>query len=82
VARNIYCPICGKPYISRYEANHPVGDFYCEGCESDFELKSKDGLKFPSKIADGAYETMIERITSLRNPNFFFLILQRFCRLC
>ncbi len=59
--------------ISRYEANHPVGDFYCEGCESDFELKSKDGLKFPSKIADGAYETMIERITSLHNPNFFFL---------
>lgn len=22
---------------------------------------------------DGAYATMIERITSLRNPNFFFL---------
>ena len=73
VAKNLYCPICGQSHINQYEANHPVGDFFCNSCSSDFELKSKDGIKLSSKILDGAYDTMIERITSFRNPNFFFM---------
>lgn len=75
VERNLYCPICGKPYINRYENNHPTGDFYCEDCSSDFELKSKESNsdKLSKTIADGEYSTMISRITSLRNPNFFFM---------
>lgn len=70
VERNLYCPICGKPYINRYENNHPTGDFYCETCSSDFELKSKESNsdKLSKTIADGEYSTMISRITSLRNP--------------
>ena len=75
VARNMFCPICGKPVLSHYENNRPVADFYCDNCKSDFELKSKESKsgRFAAKIPDGAYTTMIERITSLQNPNFFFL---------
>jgi len=74
VGRNVYCPICGRPVIHHYENNRPVADFYCD-CGSQFELKSKhsaDG-SIGKKVSDGEYHTMISRITSLDNPNFFFL---------
>ncbi|NOT14861.1 MAG: restriction endonuclease [Methylotenera sp.] len=72
VKENIYCPNCGAPSIFEYENNKPVADFYCGSCDEDFELKSKNG-NFASKIVDGAYSTMIERVLSANNPNFFFL---------
>ena len=72
ISHNMYCPVCGKPYIQTYENNRPVADFYCDSCASDFELKSKQG-KALKLINDGAYDTMIERISSDRNPHFFFL---------
>lgn len=75
VKRNLYCPVCGREMLNEYEANRPVADFYCDSCKSDYELKSKkssDG-KLGTKIIDGAYEKMISRITSMQNPNFFFL---------
>lgn len=50
----------------------PVADFYCLECKEEFELKSKNG-KLSSIINDGAYDSMITRITSNTNPNFFFL---------
>ena len=68
---NIFCPSCGNP-ISEYENNKPVADFFCRGCSEDFELKSKKD-SMGNKIVDGAYKTMIERIQSVDNPNFFFL---------
>ena len=75
VGRNMFCPICGNIALKHYENNRPVADFCCEKCNSDFELKSRESKsgKFASIIPDGAYTTMIERITSLQNPNFFFL---------
>lgn len=75
VKRNQYCPICGNDILNNYDANKPVADFYCSDCQSDFELKSKENNKglLGNKITDGAYDTMIDRITSLQNPNFFFL---------
>lgn len=75
VSRNLFCPICGRPILSHYENNRPVADFFCEDCKSDFELKSKESNSgdLGRKIVDGAYDTMISRITSLQNPNFFFL---------
>jgi type II restriction enzyme len=80
VEKNLYCPICGKSYINRYENNHPTGDFYCTDCNSDFELKSKESAseKLSKTIVDGEYSTMISRITSLRNPNFFFMMYKDF----
>lgn len=38
----------------------------------EYELKSK-GASISNKVNDGAYNTMIERITSINNPNFFFM---------
>lgn len=72
VEENSYCPNCGKDNVSRYPNNQPVADFFCLSCNEDFELKSKNG-NLGKKITDGAYSTMIERITSEGNPNFFFL---------
>ena len=68
---NIFCPSCGG-VISDYENNKPVADFYCKTCAEDYELKSKKD-KMGKKIVDGAYSTMIERLQSASNPNFFFL---------
>lgn len=72
VKENSYCPNCGRDNISEYPNNQPVADFFCNNCREDFELKSKIG-KIGKKINDGAYKTMIERINSANNPNFFFL---------
>jgi len=67
---NVFCPNCWGP-ISHYENNRPVADFYCEQCREDYELKS--WKKLWSKITDWAYLTMITRLNSSNNPNFFFL---------
>lgn len=72
LADNMYCPRCGNQYLNSFENNRPVADFYCPSCKNQFELKSKNG-KLGRKIADGAYDTMIQRITSNKNPDFFFM---------
>lgn len=41
-------------------------------CHNEYELKSKDGV-LGNKVNDGAYETMIERITGNNNPDFLFM---------
>jgi len=72
VKENSYCPCCGNVLLHEFENNMPVADFFCQECSEQFELKSKSG-KFSNIINDGAYHTMIERINSNNNPNFFFL---------
>ena len=72
VKENSYCPNCGELSLNDFENNMPVADFHCLGCKEEFELKSKNG-KLSSIINDGAYDSMIKRITSDTNPNFFFL---------
>ncbi len=72
VDKSIFCPNCGHLEIDRYSNNRPVADFYCSNCNEEYELKSKQGIISP-KIVDGAYTTMIERLKSVNNPNFFFL---------
>lgn len=70
--RTAFCPNCGEKDISQYPNNRPVADFFCSSCEEDYELKSKSG-GMGKKIVDGAYSTMIERLNSNSNPNFFML---------
>jgi type II restriction enzyme len=72
VLNNSYCPSCGNSVLDEFENNRPVADFYCKKCKEEFELKSKSG-KLTNTITDGAYSTMIERINSENNPNFFLL---------
>lgn len=68
----MYCPRCGCNTIIKADNNSPVKDFYCSNCKNEYELKSKSG-SFSKKIDDGAYASMIERITSNGNPDFFLL---------
>ncbi len=72
VERNVYCPICGNPHLENLKNNMPVADFQCDYCGGIFELKSKRG-SLGRKIVDGAYATMIERISSLDNPDLFVM---------
>ncbi|MCZ2127565.1 MAG: hypothetical protein LC099_07310 [Anaerolineales bacterium] len=71
VNKSVFCPNCGNS-LNHFENNSPVADFYCKKCAEEYELKSKNG-EIGKKIVDGAYSTMIERLTSDNNPNFFFL---------
>lgn len=71
VSEYMYCPNCGNS-LHEYENNRPVADFYCSKCNEDYELKSKKN-SMGKKIVDGAYSTMISRLNSNQNPNFFFL---------
>lgn len=72
VKENIYCLRCGYAHISHFPNNSAVADFYCPECKNEYELKSKNGA-IGHKIADGAYETFIQRITSNNNPDFLIL---------
>ena len=70
ISENMYCPCCGNQHIIKLGNNSPVADMQCENCGEIFELKSKEG-NFGNKINDGAYSTMIDRITSITNPDLF-----------
>lgn len=70
--RHMYCPVCGWSTLSKFPNNKKVADFYCPNCKNEFEQKSKNGV-FRTKIADGAYDTFIERISSKNNPDFFMM---------
>ena len=80
LAHNMYCPICGCMTIRHAEPNAPVKDYVCDNCKSQYELKSKktESDRFQSTVADGVYKTMIDRITSLDNPSFFFMHYDRY----
>jgi len=68
---NAFCPQCGDD-LQPEDNNRPVSDFSCSKCIESFELKSKKG-KFGHKIVDGAFDTMINRLSSETNPNLFLL---------
>ena len=72
VAKQSYCPNCNAEPLTGFTNGKPVADFYCRHCSEEYELKSKKA-KLSHIINDGAYDTMIERINSDNNPNFFFL---------
>jgi type II restriction enzyme len=75
VGTSIFCPNCGSN-LNSFGNNKPVADFYCGDCSEEYELKSKHG-NMGSTIVNGAYTTMIERLVSNNNPNFFFLTYDR-----
>jgi type II restriction enzyme len=73
---NSYCPNCGRENLEQFANNEPVADFYCSSCKEQYELKSKRNA-VGKKIVDGAYKTMLERISSQENPSFFLLTYNR-----
>lgn len=72
VEKNIFCPCCGHSRLRKLKNNEPVADFRCDNCGRIFELKSKKG-KMAKKINAGAYSAMMERITSISNPELFVM---------
>jgi type II restriction enzyme len=68
VALRLFCPNCGAARLARRPNNSPLGDFHCETCREEFELKSQRG-RFGPRVADGAYETKLRRLASETNPN-------------
>lgn len=71
-AENMYCPVCGWPTVEKFPNNREAADFFCPHCESQFEQKSRNG-PFGHKISDGAYHTLVERITGNHNPDFLLM---------
>lgn len=71
VEKEIFCPNCGS-ILTAHKKNNPAADFYCSVCNEDYELKSKKN-NFGKKIVDGAYDTIIDKLNSFTNPNFFLL---------
>ena len=69
---NAFCPCCGNVHIDKIRNNAPVADMLCNACGEIFELKSKRNT-VGRKIMDGAYRTMIERITSNIDPQLFVM---------
>lgn len=72
LVNNLFCPCCGNIHIDKMKNNLPVADIHCPNCGEIFELKSKKN-NIGSKIVDGAYHTMIERITGNLNPQLFIM---------
>ena len=72
IAENIYCLCCGNVHIEKLKNNMPVSDVMCRLCGEIFEIKARKG-NFTKKIPDGAYRTMIERITSDTNPSLLLM---------
>jgi type II restriction enzyme len=68
----LYCPNCGHSPVSQFPANQPVADFFCTACSEEYELKSQKG-KFGSKVVDGAFRTMMQRMAAHNSPNLFLL---------
>ena len=72
VQKNLYCPRCGYHELQHFPNNRAVADFYCPACKNEYELKSKSG-SIGHKIADGAYDTFIQRLESDNNPDCLIL---------
>jgi len=68
---NVSCPGCGG-LLEQYPNNRPVADFQCLACLEDFELKATSA-RIGKSIPDGAYATMMKRLSSNDNPNLFLL---------
>jgi type II restriction enzyme len=49
-----------------------VADFFCAACSEEYELKSQK-TKFGSRVTDGAFRTMCERLAASNNPNLLLL---------
>lgn len=71
VANHVLCPACGNS-LNSFPNNKKVADFYCSNCQEEFELKSGKNLP-TTRIVDGAYSAMMERLNASNNPSLMFL---------
>ena len=72
VRSQVFCPNCGNLSLDQYENNRPVADFHCASCREEYELKAQK-TKFGSRVLDGAFRTMCERLAASNNPNLMLM---------
>lgn len=72
LAEQAFCPSCGHESLRPFRNNEPGRDFFCIGCQEDFQLKSTKS-RFGRKLTDGAYGILSAQIQDSRHPNFLFL---------
>jgi type II restriction enzyme len=69
--RNLFCAACNADSLHQLRANRRARDFECPQCSTTYQLKarSRPGLR----VADAAYDAMIEAIRSDSVPALFVL---------
>ncbi len=72
IEKNLYCPRCGYGSVEHLKNNLPVADFQCPDCGNIFESKASS-RPFGTRVMDGVYDTMIQRIHEETNPDFLFM---------
>lgn len=65
----MYCPCCLNEFLSVYGNNKKGYDFFCNKCNSQFQVKGSK-KKFGGRIVDGEYHTMMSIINANASPNF------------
>ncbi len=70
--KNLYCPNCSSPTLSRLRNNTKASDYCCPSCDLWYQLKAQKS-HIGDRINDGAYAAMINAIQSDTTPNFFFM---------
>lgn len=76
IATHLYCLSCGGERIASTPNNQPVADFRCAVCSEEYELKAQT-KRIADRIVDGAYRTMIERLSAQNNPNLILMAYSR-----
>lgn len=72
ITQNLPCLYCGKSYLIKAETNCQQADFACPSCSEIYVLKYRNS-PISDRLPIGAYQPMIQKVESLKNPNFLFL---------
>jgi type II restriction enzyme len=70
--RNLYCPNCSSPVLTRLRNNTKASDYSCPSCSFWYQLKGQQS-RIGNSINDGAYAAMLEAIRNDATPNFYFM---------
>ncbi len=70
--RNVYCLACDADSVKQTSANTKATDFVCPKCSHRYELKTFQRRPHGS-LVDGAYASMIQRVTAGTAPTLCLL---------
>jgi type II restriction enzyme len=70
--KNLYCPNCSSPVLTRLRNNARASDFSCPSCSFWYQLKGQQA-RIGNSVNDGAYAAMMDAIRKDATPNFFFM---------
>ena len=71
-ANEMYCCACSSNLLTPSPTNNPVVDFVCSVCWREYQLKAKKS-PITSKVVDGKYQKMADRIVGGSAPNLLLL---------